>query len=307
MLSGWPGDVVPQRTRAHPGGPRVRVDLHTGHPGGPEQDDIASGLQAGRAVAGPLRRDTQTVRPCETHDSADVLGSLDERDRARVLIGDQVPRLANLVPLGIGRTTQLAGQSRGERVKVGQRRARVGWAADGCHRRLLGRWEGSAAWWGQPVATGLPPARGAGDGSWQVRGKCHGDAACMGPDDGPQPTLDGPLLTVEVPPTRHPGVLAWLGLSTVPRATTVYALVALADPARRWLAVAAVRREARTAVLLGVATAPDRAGSGYDRRVLAAALDRLRHDEVEMIYAAYDPGDCGWEFRPSRDGWRLVL
>ena len=77
------------------------VDLHTAHPLCLDQDLALERPERGRPVPGALRRDFEVVLIRERDGLRDVVGALDERDRLRVLIGDQVPGGAGLVPIRV--------------------------------------------------------------------------------------------------------------------------------------------------------------------------------------------------------------
>ena len=62
-------------------------------------------------MAGSLRGDPKTMSTRELDDLDDILDGLDQRNRERPLIDREIPGPAGLVPLGIARKHELAGET----------------------------------------------------------------------------------------------------------------------------------------------------------------------------------------------------
>ncbi len=93
-----------------PGGLRLGVDLDPAHALGLDQDrPFERARQAEGAVPGPLAGDAQVVLGGEADRLGDVVGALDEGDRLGALVGGEVPGEARLVPVGIARGGNAAG------------------------------------------------------------------------------------------------------------------------------------------------------------------------------------------------------
>ena len=69
----------------------------------------SSGGSGGGAVAGALAGDPEPVGGGEADRRGDVVGALDEGDRAGLLVGGEVPGQARLVPVGVARGGDAAG------------------------------------------------------------------------------------------------------------------------------------------------------------------------------------------------------
>ena len=112
-----------------PGGLRRGVDLDPPHVLGLDQDRSVEGPwcpERGGAVPGALAGDPQAVLGGKADDGGDVLAALDEGDRLGPLVGDQVPGKACLVPVGIRRSGDTAGDGQsGEVAHLGSSVGRV--------------------------------------------------------------------------------------------------------------------------------------------------------------------------------------
>ena len=98
MLAGGVAGIAPDHTGLEAAHPAPGVDLDSVHALGLDQDRPVEGAAARGAVAGALRGDSKAVRPREGDHRRHVIDRLDVRDRRRVLVGDQVPGRARVVP-----------------------------------------------------------------------------------------------------------------------------------------------------------------------------------------------------------------
>ena len=69
----------------------------------------SSGASADGAVPGPLAGHLEVVLRGEANRLGDVIGALDEGDCLGSLVGSQVPSCAGLVPVGVARGCDAAG------------------------------------------------------------------------------------------------------------------------------------------------------------------------------------------------------
>jgi hypothetical protein len=89
----------------HPGldprrlGAGIHVDRS--HPLGLDQDRVVERAEGRRAVSRALRGHLQAAVTTEADDLGHVVGALDEGDRPRLEVGDEVLAPAHLVPVGI--------------------------------------------------------------------------------------------------------------------------------------------------------------------------------------------------------------
>ena len=101
VLAGRLGELEREHAGLDPRRPGVGVDLDTAHALGLEQDRALERRQRRGAVAGALGGDLEAVVGGEADGRGDVVGALGEDDGVRLLVGDQVPGGARLVPVGV--------------------------------------------------------------------------------------------------------------------------------------------------------------------------------------------------------------
>ena len=93
-----------------PGGLRLGVDLDPAHALGLEQDRaLERAGEAKGSVPGPLAGHLQIVLRREANRLCDVVGALGKGNRLGSLVCREVPGLARLVPVGIARGCDAAG------------------------------------------------------------------------------------------------------------------------------------------------------------------------------------------------------
>ena len=114
-----------QLERQRPGfnarGLGIRIDLDASHALGLDQDRVVKRAERDRPVPGALPGDPEAVLTREADDFRDVICALCERDRARALVGGEIPGLAGLIPVGVGRRHHAARD--GELAEVAHRGA----------------------------------------------------------------------------------------------------------------------------------------------------------------------------------------
>src|SRR5580658_1646361 len=108
MLAGRDGHVLPLGARFGAGGAGGRVNLHPAHPRRLEQDRVFERLERRGVVAGPLRGDPHSLRGGELHRAGHVGGGLGEHNGSRLLVGEEVPRLAGVVVAVLARDENVA-------------------------------------------------------------------------------------------------------------------------------------------------------------------------------------------------------
>jgi hypothetical protein len=86
-----------------PGRSGVGIDLDPAHARGLDQQRVVEWTERRRPVPGALSGDPQALVGREADRRRDVVGSRDERDRDGVLVGDQVPGVPGIVPVGVFR------------------------------------------------------------------------------------------------------------------------------------------------------------------------------------------------------------
>jgi hypothetical protein len=98
-----------QRAGGDPGSLCLRIHLDAPHPLGLDQDRALERAQGDGAVAGPLAGDPQVVVSGKADGLGHVVGALDEGDSLGVLVGGEVPGHPRLVPVGVIRGGDAAG------------------------------------------------------------------------------------------------------------------------------------------------------------------------------------------------------
>ena len=112
------GRLLPDHTCSDPHGSRRCVDGDIAHSLGLEQDRVREVAERSGAVACPLRRDPEAVRPGEVHDGDDIVGRLRQDNRGRPLVDGAVPRLPCFVPCLVVGADELTLQVTTQRVHV---------------------------------------------------------------------------------------------------------------------------------------------------------------------------------------------
>jgi len=102
-------ELFPHHAGLDPGGARRAVDLDALHLRRPDQDRLLERLERRRSVPGALRIHLHAALGSEPEHGGGVVCALGERDGRRLLIGGQVPSLASVVPVGVGRGRHTAG------------------------------------------------------------------------------------------------------------------------------------------------------------------------------------------------------
>jgi hypothetical protein len=98
VLAGRGGEVARQRAGLDPRHARVGVDAHAVHPDRAHQHRVVQRHQGARPVTGALGGQLEPVVAGELHRGHDVGDALGQDDRRGVLVGDQVPGLASVMP-----------------------------------------------------------------------------------------------------------------------------------------------------------------------------------------------------------------
>ena len=127
VLARGVGDLAGQSARLDPGDPCGGIDADRSHPRGLQQHRAVDRPEGPGAVAGRLRGNAQPVLERELDHGADVVGAGRLDDHIGALVDRQVPGPAGVVPAGIARPGQRAGEPRAELGEVVRGRHRPTW------------------------------------------------------------------------------------------------------------------------------------------------------------------------------------
>jgi hypothetical protein len=110
--------LAPARAGLDAGGAGIRVDADPAQQTRAQQDRAGQIRQTGGTVTGRLRGDPQVVRRREPHGRGDVRHPICKYDQGRMLVGGEIPGLPRLVPTGVSRGHDIAGDRLPQRLEV---------------------------------------------------------------------------------------------------------------------------------------------------------------------------------------------